>query len=335
MRGKIAICVVGGFAFVVGVGGAQSARVPDPAPSFAAVAPVAVAAVETDAERRARLNARMRDMVRKGQGSRLSDIETPRKSIAATPRAVRAPRATTTARVTPESKVSASTPIRDEPTSTIAPPPMRVAAPVRTSRGYTAPRLDLTTPPAIPGSDLECMTQAIYYEARNESEDGQSAVAEVVLNRTRAGTYPRSVCQVVYQRNSRTCQFTFTCDGSIGRGRVNMSAWARAERIAREVMDGRKAQLLPANSVNYHANYVRPSWGRRLERVRQIGAHIFYGRAKGGAATPGASPAEQPRTSGLTFVRNAALDSAYAEMLGRSGKETAATASVPTVAGVD
>jgi len=26
----------------------------------------------------------------------------------------------------------------------------------------------------------------------------------------------------------------------------------------------------------YHANYVAPSWGRRLTRVQQIGAHIFY-----------------------------------------------------------
>jgi len=26
----------------------------------------------------------------------------------------------------------------------------------------------------------------------------------------------------------------------------------------------------------YHANYVAPSWGRRLTRVSQIGAHIFY-----------------------------------------------------------
>jgi len=335
LRGKIAILVVGGVAFVVGAGGAQSARVPDPSLAIAVAAPVAIVPVETDAERRARLNARMMDMVRKGQGSRLSDIETPRKSSAATRPPARAPRAAAPAPTKTEPKVTDTTPTRHEPSSTIAPPAMRVAAPVRTSRGYTPPRLDLTTPPAIPGSDLECMTQAIYYEARNESEDGQAAVAEVVLNRTRAGTYPRSVCQVVYQRNSRTCQFTFTCDGSIGRGRVNMTAWARAERIAREVMDGRKAQLLPASSVNYHANYVRPSWGRRLERVRQIGAHIFYGRAKGGGVTPGA-PSHEPRsTSGLIFVRNAALDHAYAEMMGRSDAGPESSAARPGPAATD
>lgn len=211
-------------------------------------------------------------------------------------------------------------------TSTIAPPPTTSAF-VRTAgaRGYRPPRLNLTDPPRVPTDPIECLTQAIYYEARNESEEGQAAVAEVVINRSRAGTYPRDICQVVYQRNSRTCQFTFTCDGSIGRGAVNMGAWSRAERIAREVHSGRSA-LLPKSSVNYHANYVRPSWGRRLEKVRQIGAHIFYGRALNGA-TPGAGTLrpEQPATGGLTFTRVAALDQAYAALMGSAGNEDSPT----------
>ncbi len=167
----------------------------------------------------------------------------------------------------------------------------------------------------MPTNDVECLTQAIYYEARNESEDGQAAVAEVVMNRSRSGAYPRSVCAVVYQRNSRTCQFTFTCDGAIGRSPVDLIKWARAERIARDVYDGRAPTLLPRTSVNYHANYVSPSWGRRLERVRQIGAHIFYGAPLGGGVTPGAvttvAQTAQAVTSGLVFVRNEALDRAY------------------------
>ncbi|MGV3580237.1 cell wall hydrolase [Brevundimonas sp.] len=191
-------------------------------------------------------------------------------------------------------------------------------------RAYRPPRLDLTTPPVIPATDVECLTQAIYYEARNESEEGQAAVAEVVMNRSRALGYPPRVCEVVYQRNSRTCQFTFTCDGSIGRGAINAEAWARAETIAREVYEGRREALLPARSVNYHANYVNPSWAGRLERVRQIGAHIFYGDSITGAPRPGAELAEAPQSGsgGVIFTRNAALDEAYARiMLGGGGSE--------------
>lgn len=155
------------------------------------------------------------------------------------------------------------------------------------SSGYRAPRLDLTTAPNIPDNDRDCLAQAIYYEARNESEAGQIAVAEVVMNRVRHPGYPNRVCDVVYQRNNRTCQFTFTCDGSLGRGAVRQTPWSRAQRIASEVLEGRHSGQLPADSLNYHANYVRPTWGQRLAKVRQIGTHIFYGRSLNAEPTPG------------------------------------------------
>lgn len=304
------ICAVG---LVFAATAAQSERVRGTptieAPTPAAVAPVA----ETHQQRRQRLNAKIADMLQSGEGGRLTQptaAARPAPRSGATPRRTATPRRQPSAQARRLEAVLASTDIR----STIAPPPYTGGTAVRAGRGYTAPRLDLTTPPRIPTSDVECLTQAIYYEARNESVEGQAAVAEVVLNRSRSGTYPRSVCAVVYQRNTRTCQFTFTCDGAIGRSPVNMTAWARAERIAREVYEGRSAPMLPANSVNYHANYVRPTWGSRLERVRQIGAHIFYGAALGGRATPGAERAAPVRAApqGLQFVRIAALDRAVA-----------------------
>lgn len=255
--------------------------------------------VESDQHRRARLNARLQTMIKEGKGVRLTDAPPP-------PRRAEARRPAAAAR-------AATSPLRAEPASTFAPPAVNPGAPATLRRaGYTPPQLDLKTPPRVPDNDVECLTQAIYYEARNESEAGQAAVAEVVLNRSRHRAYPKSVCQVVYQRNSRTCQFTFTCDGSIGRRPVNPVSWARAERIARDVYEGRSASQLPKNSVNYHANYVRPSWGSRLARVRQIGAHIFYGAPLNGGSTPGAFERERESArTGLMFVRNEALERAY------------------------
>lgn len=179
---------------------------------------------------------------------------------------------------------------------------------------YSPPRLDLSSQPNIPDNDLDCLTQAIYYEARNESEAGQAAVAEVVMNRVRHPSYPKRICEVVYQRNSRTCQFTFTCDGSIGRSSVRAVAWSRAQRIAREVLEGRSFGQLPSNSVNYHANYVRPSWGQRLAKVRQIGAHIFYGAPLTGGSPPGSI--ESSRSADGLFVRNEATEKAYESLIG-------------------
>lgn len=305
---------------------AQSARQPG---AVTRERPLRSPPVETDADRRARLEARIADWTRTARKPVLPDEA--RARVAAL--------RTDTARVLPEATAGRRDPVgtprpaarrvvetRASGRSTIEPPPPTSAA-IRLdgARGYRPPRLDLVNMPRVPTDPIECLTQAIYYEARNESEEGQAAVAEVVINRSRAGNYPRDICQVVFQRNSRTCQFTFTCDGSIGRGRVNPAAWSRAEKIAREVHAGR-TPLLPGTSVNYHANYVRPSWGQRLQKVRQIGAHIFYGRALNGS-TPGSAPmpVDRPSGGGLTFTSVAALDQAYAALMASEPGESPQT----------
>ena len=62
-----------------------------------------------------------------------------------------------------------------------------------------------------------CLAEAIYFEARGESEEGQAAVAQVVLNRVSSGLYPATICGVVYQNrwHYNACQFSFACDGQI------------------------------------------------------------------------------------------------------------------------
>lgn len=124
---------------------------------------------------------------------------------------------------------------------------------------------------------LKCLAQAIYYEAASEPEAGQRAVAQVVLNRVRHPAFPNTICGVVYQGSQRVtgCQFTFTCDGSLAR--VPLPAlYRRAEQLAREAMSGRVASEV-GNSTNYHADYVVPYWAPSLNKLTQIGRHIFYG----------------------------------------------------------
>ncbi|MBU6253311.1 MAG: cell wall hydrolase, partial [Alphaproteobacteria bacterium] len=63
-----------------------------------------------------------------------------------------------------------------------------------------------------------CLTDAIYYEAASESEDGQRAVAQVVLNRLRHPAWPKTICGVVYQGSDLPgCQFSYACDGAMQR----------------------------------------------------------------------------------------------------------------------
>jgi hypothetical protein len=128
-------------------------------------------------------------------------------------------------------------------------------------------------------SDKEqrCLSEAIYFEARSESEAGQAAVAQVVLNRAVSGLYPASVCGVVYQNRHRymACQFSFACEGKSLRI-TEPESWRTAQRIAEEVLDGKTWIADVGGSTHYHANYVRPGWSRRLKRMDRIGSHIFY-----------------------------------------------------------
>jgi spore germination cell wall hydrolase CwlJ-like protein len=122
-------------------------------------------------------------------------------------------------------------------------------------------------------AEWQCLTQALYFEARGESLEGQVAVAEVILNRVDSPLYPRTVCGVVKQRGGGGCQFSYVCDGKT-RMREKASA-DRAGRIARAMLDG-APRLLTDGATHFHTRGVRPSWSKRFARTASIGAHLFY-----------------------------------------------------------
>jgi len=154
---------------------------------------------------------------------------------------------------------------------------------------------------------LECLTSAIYYEAGQESADGQRAVAQVVLNRVRHPAFPNSVCGVVYEGSTRVtgCQFTFTCDGSMNRGPVPV-LWNRARQIAGEMLNGRVYAPV-GQATHYHANYVVPYWASSLVKTSIEGAHIFYRWAGGWGRAAAFSERWSGREGNPTQLRLAAL----------------------------
>lgn len=123
---------------------------------------------------------------------------------------------------------------------------------------------------------IDCLTAAVYYEARSESDEGERAVAQVVLNRVRDPAFPSSICGVVYQGSTRPtgCQFSFSCDGSMNHP-IQPAAWARARAVATGALAG--LVYAPVGSATfYHANYVSPWWASSMKQVASVGAHIFY-----------------------------------------------------------
>ncbi|WP_337187701.1 cell wall hydrolase [Phenylobacterium sp.] len=130
-------------------------------------------------------------------------------------------------------------------------------------------------PASVRRSELECLTSAVYYEARGESPRGQAAVAQVVLNRVKHPAFPASVCAVVYQGAGRKgCQFSFACDGSAHRLREPV-AWDRARAIATRALAG-VAQADIGAATHFHTTAVSPVWAPQMLRVANVGAHVFY-----------------------------------------------------------
>ncbi len=126
-------------------------------------------------------------------------------------------------------------------------------------------------------NEMRCLAEAVYFEARSEPEDGQAAVAQVVLNRVRHENYPNTVCGVVYQNRYRflACQFTFACEGKSLRI-TEPDAWRAAVQIAADVVSGKIYLDEVGASTHYHADYVRPRWARSLKKMDTIGRHTFY-----------------------------------------------------------
>ncbi|HYI38869.1 MAG TPA: cell wall hydrolase [Allosphingosinicella sp.] len=119
--------------------------------------------------------------------------------------------------------------------------------------------------------EMECLANAVYFEARSEPIEGQLAVAQVVLNRSVSGRYPTDLCAVITQK----AQFSFIRRGRFPSADRGSEAWKNAVAIA-SIARRKLAGSLPSGCLWYHATYVSPKWGKRLTRQTQIGLHIFY-----------------------------------------------------------
>lgn len=135
----------------------------------------------------------------------------------------------------------------------------------------------LDTMPAASGDrQWQCLTEAMYFESRSETLEGQFAVGEVILNRVDSRRFPNSVCGVVTQGAHRlhACQFSYNCDGKAEHF-SEPRALARSGKLAKMLIEGR-ARVLTGGATYYHTTAVNPSWASSFTQTAQIGEHLFY-----------------------------------------------------------
>lgn len=127
-------------------------------------------------------------------------------------------------------------------------------------------------------AEWQCLSEALYFEARGESVKGQFAVAEVIMNRSSHASFPDSVCGVINQGTASgrkyQCQFTYNCDGISNKIREH-GAYERVGKVAHLLLDGAPKQLTDG-ATHYHTKAVNPRWARTFPRTTTIGVHHFY-----------------------------------------------------------
>jgi spore germination cell wall hydrolase CwlJ-like protein len=125
--------------------------------------------------------------------------------------------------------------------------------------------------------EFRCMATAIYHEARGETIEGQTAVAQVIMTRVRSDYYPNTICGVVFQGqwNRNSCQFSFACDGRTDAPKDG-KLWDVAIDVAKKVISGKAFIKEIAEATHYHATYVSPKWRNKMEKIKRIGVHVFY-----------------------------------------------------------
>ena len=167
-------------------------------------------------------------------------------------------------------------------TGTAALPPLPIPAAAADALAAAEPGVVAARPFAMAHAGLadraramQCLADAIYYEAASEPDEGQRAVAQVILNRVRHPAFPATVCGVVYQGSQGAgCQFSFACDGAMARV-PSRAGWARAARVAAAALAG--YVYAPVGlATHYHTFAVTPAWNRSLVMTDVVGAHFFH-----------------------------------------------------------
>lgn len=117
--------------------------------------------------------------------------------------------------------------------------------------------------------ELRCLAGAIYFEAQGEPLNGQLAVAQVILNRTKSGRFPTGVCDVIKQRG----QFSFVRRGQIPAVSPSRSAYRTAVAVAKVAL-AQAWDSTAGKALYFNTPGNRP--GVRVQKVAAIGNHIFY-----------------------------------------------------------
>lgn len=116
----------------------------------------------------------------------------------------------------------------------------------------------------------DCLTEAVYYESRDEPVRGQVAVAWVVLNRVAVnGSDACAEIQKPYQFSYRGYKRHVN-----DQRRLHID-WEAISLVVGGVLDGKLSDPTKGAQCFYNASLVTPGWAASWMPKQKIGSHTF------------------------------------------------------------
>lgn len=143
-------------------------------------------------------------------------------------------------------------------------------------------QVEIKKHPNTTEESIKCLSDNIYFEARNQTVEGMIAVGRVVINRVRDPRWPDTICGVIKDAVYTTgvpvrnkCQFSWYCDGKSDEI-DDHGSYQEANTLARDIILNNRWDGIVHGAVFYHANYVSPYWRTSFAYVGRIDRHLFY-----------------------------------------------------------
>jgi N-acetylmuramoyl-L-alanine amidase len=155
--------------------------------------------------------------------------------------------------------VQADVPVEPNPeTNPIPVPPVEPVAPVEPKKNDVAVTNDAET---------VCLAKIVHHESANQPREGQVAVAQVVMNRTKDRRFAKTLCGVAMQKGQFFNVHAYNPSGD--------KRWSKSLEIARNVRAGKEASVV-GNATFFQAVWADGAFFRTLKFVKRIHGHNFY-----------------------------------------------------------
>lgn len=129
------------------------------------------------------------------------------------------------------------------------------------------PVTEETTVSVTNDAETVCLAKIVHHESANQPREGQVAVAQVVMNRTKDRRFAKTICGVATQKG----QFFNVHAYNPSRD----ARWQKSLAIARAVREGKEAPVV-GNATFFQATWADGAFFRTLKFVKRIHGHNFY-----------------------------------------------------------